>query len=128
MIDHPVLAAAHALCAVLDEENAALHALDVPRAIALVGAKQAAADALLKAQAHGSPAATAASLALAERLQLGATTNKRLLERAIAAQNRVMACIARAVPKAAERGGRYRATGTAVQTSLTPAVAFRSQA
>lgn len=133
MTDHPtpensIFIAAQALCAVLDEENAALQRFDVPRATALVPAKRSATDALLLAQRQGALSPSPESLALAERLQHAALQNKKLLERAIEAQKRVMGCIARAVPRAISQGGRYGAKGAVPKPAMTPAVALSARA
>jgi hypothetical protein len=78
------------LAETLAAENAALAALDFRRAVGYLPEKQAAIAAFM--------GATRASVSrdLAERLRILAQENKALLERAITAQGRVIAVIARA--------------------------------
>lgn len=86
------------LAAILAEENAALAALDFPRAIALLPAKTEAAAAFQVAQATWpDPAAVAALLS-----EL-ATENRRLLQRAMDVQGRVIEIVASAIPRALQR-------------------------
>ena len=82
--------AATRLADTLAAENTALAALDLPLAVALLPQKQTAVAAFIDA-AHAP-----ISRDLAERLRSLAQENKALLERAIAAQGRVIAVIARA--------------------------------
>ena len=83
------------LATILAEENAALAALDFPRAVALLPAKTLAAEAFRIAQATWpDPAEVAALLCeLAEE-------NRRLLQRAMDVQGRVIEIVARAIPRA----------------------------
>jgi len=97
-----VLAAATTLAEVLEAENAALTTLDLPRAAGLLADKQRALAGLTGAQPV--PAPNAAAGRLAHRLRALALENKRLLERAIAAQGRVMSVVARAATPAAPSG------------------------
>lgn len=126
--DHPVIQAATALTAILAEENAALAALDIPLASLLVERKRAATDALLAAHRRGAAPATPDAIAIAGRLKQLADENKTLLERAMVAQNRVMACIAAAIPKTIGQDGRYGAGGTVAITRSMPAVALSARA
>jgi hypothetical protein len=82
------------LAAVLARENAALAALDFPAAAALLPAKTAALAALQQAPATPPPAG------LARELPALVADNRRLLERAILVQGRVIGIIARAAPRA----------------------------
>ncbi len=95
------LAAAEALASTIRSENAALAALDLPVAIRLLAQKRQHGEAFLAAQARslaaGLPALPRDRLAALADL---AADNKRLLERAIKVQGRVIASIARAVPRA----------------------------
>jgi hypothetical protein len=102
-------AAVEALCLVLDRENAALRALDPVRAGGFLVAKRAATDALLQAgERHaGTPPL---SVAEARRLRDLAAENRRLLERAIMIQGRVIAVVARAAPRP-RMAPRYAANG-----------------
>jgi hypothetical protein len=100
------------LADVLARENAALAALDLAGAAAMLPEKSRAASAFAE-QAHadsgddGPPALLARHVA--ERLCVLAEENRRLLERGIAVQGRVIACIARAVPRSGVP--RYGANG-----------------
>jgi hypothetical protein len=94
-------AAATLLAAVLARENAALAALDLAGAAGMLAEKQRAAQALLDARPPANPAGTAPAAAvagLASRLRALAEENRRLLERAITVQGRILGMIARAVP------------------------------
>jgi hypothetical protein len=93
------------LAETLEAENSALTALDLPRAGAMLARKQRAlADLAAAAARVGTPAHHAADR-VARRLQGLALENKRLLERAIAAQGRVIEVVARAaVPAEAPTG------------------------
>jgi hypothetical protein len=93
-----------ALAETLEAENAALTALDLPRAGAMLARKQRALADLAAAQANAVGSHSAADR-MARRLQALAIENKRLLERAIAAQGRVIEVVARAaVPANAPTG------------------------
>ena len=116
-----VLAAAMRLADLLAEENAALTALDLPRAGALLGAKTAALEDFTAAlQAATAPRGDSARQ-VAERLRVLGEANRRLLERAIHVQGRVLASIAKALPKALATAPRYGAGG-----SLTAAPQMRA--
>ncbi len=119
---------AEAMTAVLEEENAALLALDLPRAIALLPRKHAAADALASAQASVAPtsAARAELGRTAERLDTLAAENRRLLERAINVQRDVMVLLARAAPRRAP-APRYTAAG-AIAVAVAGPMALSSRA
>ncbi len=86
------MAAGNRLAETLRDENAALAALDLPRAGAMLARKQRALADLAAAQTV--PASRDAAERMARRLQGLAIENKRLLERAIAAQGRVIGVIA----------------------------------
>ncbi len=107
--------AARRLASVLREENAALAAMDFARAGALLGAKHAAADGL--AAATKSAAAGNGGEALRE-LTVLAEENRRLLNRALRVQRRVLDVVARA---ARQNGGpaRYDTNGKA-QPGVSP--------
>lgn len=108
--------ASAALAALLEHENRLLEALDLAAAAALLPAKQEAASAFLRAQTHsrasGGPAGGAALAGLAARLRILVAENRRLLERGLAAQGRVIAVIARAVRAHPATAARYGASGT----------------
>ena len=108
-------AAAATLAAILTEENAALATLDLPRAAGLTAAKRAATDAFTTAHARlaasGSPTLDAHTTTHLRDL---AAENRRLLNRALATQARVLDIIAQAVPRASTQAPRYSATATLV--------------
>ena len=111
----PLLSAAAQLVEVLTAENAALRALDAPAAAALLEKKLAAARGLAEAAAQR-PAApqTPESAGLALQLRDLGDENRRLLERALQVQGRVLDLVARAARQgAAQSGGRYGASGAA---------------
>jgi hypothetical protein len=89
--------AAADLARLLEQENAALAALDLPRANAMLPDKLAVAGrlaALLRAAQTADPASVARLRSLAEQ-------NRRLLHRAIAVQGEVIALVAGTLPRAA---------------------------
>jgi hypothetical protein len=92
--------AAVQLADALARENEALAALDLPRAAGMLADKQRAGDAFLAAQTLLPPGAPAelgvAAREVAARLGTLAEENRRLLERAIAVQGRVIGTLARA--------------------------------
>lgn len=106
---HGLLAAGLRLAEALQAENEALAALDLPRAGSLAAAKIQASDAFgaafaaaakLGAKAQGPERETAERLT--ERLKVLGVENRRLLERAILLQSRVIETIAAAAaPRAA---------------------------
>jgi hypothetical protein len=93
-MSHEAIAAGTLLAEMLEEENAALAALDLPRAAGMLGDKERAIAGLAAVQAP--PPSRDAAERMSRRLQALAAENKRLLERAIAAQGRVIEVIARA--------------------------------
>jgi hypothetical protein len=112
-----LLTAGQRLADALRAENAALTALDMPRAAGLATAKIQAADGFaaafatarkLGSKAEGTERLKAADLT--ERLQQLGNENRRLLERAIAIQSRVIETIAgAALPRSGGPG--YGAAG-----------------
>ena len=97
-----MLTAGERLADTLTAENTALAALDLPRAGAMLARKQRALADLAAAQTVS--ASHDAAERMARRLQGLAIENKRLLERAIAAQGRVIGVIARAAAPATSPG------------------------
>jgi hypothetical protein len=105
-------AAAARLVEVLAAENAALAAVDLPRAGAMLAAKTSAAEAFVAAHAalrgasqatsHGTShgAWSGARPVVLERLRDLVEENQRLLDIAIKVQGRVLGVIARALPRA----------------------------
>ena len=92
----------------LSAENAALRVMDLPGATALLVEKQAAAAAFDTARRAATPVPTAALRAAVLRLTEEAAENRRLLERAIHVQTRVLGVVAGAARTAgaARRYGR----------------------
>lgn len=98
MIDD-LAAAAMRLAAVLEQENAALAALDLQSIGALLPEKRAATAAFAAARnaAEGEPKAERLRPSAARLAALGAE-NRRLLERAMTVQTRIMGLVAQALP------------------------------
>lgn len=128
--------AAVALAATLVQENAALAALDLAGAASLLDQKETAATSFAVAQRHAFEQATG-PLAGPERdvaEQLGrqlhelAGENRRLLERALLVQRRVVGAVAKAVPKAMAGPARYGATGAMTATRRPPPVVISARA
>jgi hypothetical protein len=106
-MSNDLITAAECLAGTLEAENAALAALDLPRAAAMLEQKKQALAAFTGAL--GVP--VLAGEPIAERLRALAQDNKTLLERAIAAQGRIIALIARAAAPAAGYGTPSNARG-----------------
>ncbi len=112
MMMDALIAAGLRLAEALRAENEALAALDLSRAASLTGAKIQASDAFAAACAAATKTGTRAdgpvrqtATELAVRLQSLSAENRRLLERAIAIQSRVIETIAgAALPKQAPPG------------------------
>ncbi len=108
-----LMRAASLLSEALARENAALAAVDFVAAGALLDAKREAAGHFAAAHARLAAAGRPAGplprdvADIARRLRNLAAEYKTLLERAIAAQRRVIGSIARAVPRAMARAPRY---------------------
>lgn len=122
------------LAEALRAENEALAALDLPRAATLAASKIAASDAFAAAYAaqarHGSapqgPVQQAAGI-LASRLEDLGRENRRLLERAVALQSRVIETIAgAAMPRPGSNG--YAPAGRPAATLRAPALALSARA
>lgn len=132
-----LIAAAIHLASLLERENAALTALDFPRAVQMLEDKRRATEAFTAAQSvAASAAASGSTLApgqpraihdLAERLRVLADENKWLLERAMAVQGRVIGTIARAVPRVAQANPRYGAGGTVNAPRRLPPMALSAR-
>jgi hypothetical protein len=103
-----MMTAGHSLAETLQAENAALANLDLPRAGAMLARKQRALADLAAAQALKTTPRDAAER-MARRLQGLAMENKRLLERAIAVQGRVIGVVAQAATESMAPAG-YGAT------------------
>jgi flagellar biosynthesis/type III secretory pathway chaperone len=92
-----LMAAASLLADTLAQENAALAALDLPRAASILADKQRAAAGFIAAQSMPTSTARHDEIQrVAGRLQSLATENRALLERAMTVQSRVIGVIARA--------------------------------
>lgn len=110
MTGDPIEAALR-LADVLQAENAALAALDLALAASMLEEKSACASALAVAQGGVPAVRTAEARAAVARLRDLAEENRRLLERGIAVQRRVIAAIARAARARASSAPRYGARG-----------------
>ncbi len=113
----PLIMVAQRVADVLDQENDALRAMDLRRAVTLLPEKAAAIAELTAAEdaASGPPHPDLASIAA--RLDGLAQENRQLLERAIGAQQRVIGIIVRAAasvavaPNYGMQGRRVQLTG-----------------
>lgn len=109
---------AERLAALLEAENTALRALDITAVAEMLSAKRAAVDAL---------ADEPIGAETAERLRLLATDNRRLLERAIAVQGRVVALVADAL-KPPLTAPRYARDGAITPMRACVPMAFSARA
>jgi len=105
MTDDAMMAAGAGLADLQEAENMALAGLDLPQAGAMLARKQRALADLAAAQTVAAATPRSAAERMARRLQGLAIENKRLLERAIATQNRVIGVIAQAAKDGAAAGG-----------------------
>jgi len=129
-VNRDLLEAAVALAAALTQENAALAATDLAGAAALLRDKERVTLAFTAAQRRAArqPAAalTPAERAVAEQLerQLAglAAENRRLLERAMLVQRRLVGGVAKAVPKATAGVVRYGASGAMATAHRPPPI------
>jgi hypothetical protein len=109
-------------------ENAALVALDLPRAAGILADKQRALDAFVAAQAEALPAASRVAIEpLARRLQALVEENRLLLERSIAVQRRVIGIVARAASNTIASPC-YGACGAIAHAGRPVAFAFAARA
>ena len=123
-------AAAAELAQMLERENAALQRLDLPAATALLGGKRAALAAFETVARDASAQAAASTEVmrpLALRLRQAAAENKRLLERAMTAQQHVMSLLAQAARQAGPVR-RYGAQGAYVARTSESAFALSARA
>jgi hypothetical protein len=135
-VNKALIEASVALAATLAHENALLAALDLRGAAALLGQKEAAAATFMAVQtgvAAGEPGALDAAerdmaKELGLRLQDLAAENRRLLERAIHVQRRVVGVVAKAVPRAMAGPPRYGATGAMTSVRRPPPVVLSRRA
>jgi len=119
------LQAATALADTLAAENRALAVLDFAGAVALLGAKQRATEAFVAA---ATPVDMRNQNAVATRLRELAVENKRLLERAVTVQGRVIGAIVRAIPKAVGAAPRYGAGGAFAGATRIRPIALSARA
>jgi hypothetical protein len=127
-----LIAAASLLEATLSAENAALTALDLPRAAAMLADKQRAVAGFVAAldarrDARAAAAQQAAIEPMARRLQALSEANRSLLERAIAVQGRVIGVIARAAAPAVAPCG-YSGHGASGHPTRPTALALVARA
>lgn len=121
-------AAAAVLAETLAEENAALAALDLPRAAAMLPDKQRATDAFVAVQTtHVVGAHRDTAEHLVRRLRSLVTENKALLERAIVVQTRVIGIVARAAAPAITSSG-YGTRGRSCHAGRPAAYALSARA
>ena len=107
-----LIAATLRLADTLVRENAALDALDLSGAVALLPEKRQALAVLSQADGSGLPREMRPAMETAlRRLRDLAGENRRLLQRALTVQTRVIEVIAGALPRT-EPAGRYAAPGT----------------
>ncbi len=118
MTSNTLIEAAVRLADILAAENAALVAMDLAGAAKLLGDKQAATADLTAAQA-ATLFAPAGMKEVAGRLSDLADENRRLLERAIAVQKRVLGTVARAA-QAANPQPQYGPGGAFAARTPTP--------
>ena len=114
--------AARRLAAVLERENVALAAMDLPAATALLEEKTAALAALREASAESPPSPDREPEG--RRLAALAADNHALLERAMVAQQRVIGIVAQAAALALEEPA-YGARGQAGRAAGPVALATR---
>jgi hypothetical protein len=121
--------AAGALADTLTRENAALAAMDLPGANALLAQKLRTVEAFALAHQKAAPARPGdLDRPTVERLRTLAAENKRLLDRAMAVQGRVIELVASAVPKSFEKSPRYTAAGDIAPARRMPPLTLSSRA
>ena len=130
----PLRSAAEVLADVLEQENAALARLDLPHATALLPYKRAALAAFEQIvqqqagqEASGGPEPDSAMRAIALRMRASSIENKRLLERAMVAQQHIMSLLAQTARQAAPHR-RYGARGGYAVQSAGTAFALSARA
>ena len=118
---HALIDATERLADTLARENAALDALDVAGAAVLLPAKRTALAALAEADALSIPPEHRGLMADAvRRLQAVAAENRRLLQRALTVQGRVIEVIVGALPRE-EPAGRYTRPTAYARAPRSPA-------
>ena len=133
-MNQELLQSATRLADTLAAENRALAGLDFARAVALLGAKLRAADEFVAARAQAGAAPDemrnwrSSVEEVATRLRDLAAENKRLLERAVVVQGRVIGAIVHAIPKAVGGVPRYGAGGALAESTRMRPMAFSARA
>lgn len=141
MSEHPIrglIAASVALADILARENKALANMDLAAAMALLAEKQAQGAAFAAAHARAAAALAGEPGLRGELRQMADTVgrrlrdlgneNKRLLERALRVQGRVIGSITRALPRATASAPRYDAVGGFAAPARPEAVALSARA
>jgi len=130
-MNQKLIDAAVELAGALARENEALTRLDLARAAAMLGAKQRAAEAFEQARQaapqEAGHAAPGAAREVERQLAALAEENRRLLERAMHVQRRIIGTVAAALPRA-ETAGRYRSDGALTPRRKVPAFALSARA
>jgi hypothetical protein len=120
------VAAAQHLASVLERENAALRAMDLRRAAALLPAKSAAVAHVVAAAAEASETPAQDVISDVRKLAGLALENRRLLERAITAQHRVIGILVRAVAATSAAEPAYGAMGHRIRRTDPLAISTRA--
>lgn len=130
-----LITAAVSLVEIIAQENDALRSFDLRHAALLTDSKARAIEAFISAQAKQdrskttNPTQRESVLEMAARLRDLVAENRRLLERAIGVQQRVIGVVARAAPQAlAAKNSRYSPDGSLATTRRMPAVALSARA
>ena len=127
MSEQDLVASAAALADIIVRENAALEAVELAGAARFATSKQAAAEAFARASAKWSPGRDPELRRIVARLRVLAETNRRLLERGIEVQRRVIETLARAAPPP-HGAVRYGATGSLSAARRVTPVALLARA
>jgi hypothetical protein len=125
MMPVSLIVAARRLADVLDLENDALRAMDLRRATGLVADKTAAIAGLTAAGDAAVGYDDPMMVTVARRLDGLARENRRLLERALAAQHRVIGIVVRAAASAGGAEAVYGAAGRMARASRPVALSTR---
>lgn len=124
--DDGLLAAASALLAVIEAENAALEAMDFGRAAALLERKQTLSEAFAAAARTATPSPPARRCC--DRLRNEAARNRALLLRATGVQQQVVAIVASAGRDAVRQASGYAPDGRTASAGRTSAAAISLRA
>lgn len=121
------LMAAENLAAILEDENQALAALDLPRAAGMLMAKTICIDEFQAQPANLCASDHATAVAMLERLAVLAAENRRLLDRGIKAQGQVIGVMANLV-RQTPMAPRYGAKGALRRECSPLTLTFSAQA